>query len=71
MSLRSGRKTGMHCTMMVPTISDEYQMLDMAFLQKYNSSFSFPSNFQLVRTADTMATTIPCGSCKRLGYDTM
>lgn len=26
----SGRKTGMHCTIIVPVISDEYQMLDRA-----------------------------------------
>jgi hypothetical protein len=60
MSRNRGRNTGMHWTMMVPTISDEYQMFEWALRQKYHSSFTFPSSFQLVRTADTMATIIPC-----------
>lgn len=45
--------------MMVPTISDEYQMLECALRQKYHSSFWLPSSFQPVRTADTTATSIP------------
>ena len=54
-----GRKTGIHWTMMVPTISDEYQMLEWALRQKYHSSFWLPSSFQPVRMADITATTIP------------
>jgi hypothetical protein len=60
MSRSRGRKTGIHWTTMVPTISEEYQMFEWAFLQKYHASFTFPSSFQFVRTAATMATTIPC-----------
>lgn len=59
MSRRRGRRTGIHWTMMVPTISDEYQMLEWALRQKYHSSFSLPSSFQLVRTAEITATIIP------------
>lgn len=58
-SRMSGRKTGMHCTMMVPTISDEYHMLEWALRQKYHSSFTLPSSFHPVLTAATMATIIP------------
>lgn len=61
MSRSKGRITGMHWTMMVPTISEEYQMFECAFRQKYNVSFWLPSSFQLVRTAAMMATTIPYG----------
>jgi hypothetical protein len=50
----------MHCTMIVPTISEEYQMFECALRQKYHTSLSLPSSFQPVRTAATMATTIPC-----------
>jgi hypothetical protein len=59
MSRRNGRRTGMHCTMMVPTISDENQMFECAFRQKYHSSLGLPPSFHPVRMAATIATTIP------------
>ena len=59
MSRSRGRRTGMHWTMMVPTISDEYQIFECALRQKYHASFWFPSSFQLMRMADMIATTIP------------
>jgi hypothetical protein len=65
MSRRRGRKTGMHWTMIVPTISDEYQIFECALRQKYHASFTFPSSFQLVRTAETIATIIPYNSVSR------
>lgn len=48
--------------MIVPTISDEYQIFEWALRQKYNRSLSLPSSFQPVLTADTMATIIPCAT---------
>lgn len=56
---KKGRRTGRHCTMIVPTISEEYQMFECAFRQKYHSSLIFPSSFQFVRTAAMIATIIP------------
>ena len=44
---------------MVPTISDENQMFECAFRQKYHSSLGLPPSFHPVRMAATMATTIP------------
>ena len=35
-SLTRGLKTGTHCTMIVPVTSEEYQMFDIAFRQKYH-----------------------------------
>lgn len=58
-SRRSGRMTGMHWTIIVPTISEEYQMFEWALRQKYHASLTLPSSFQPVRIADTMATIIP------------
>ena len=59
MSRMSGRRTGMHWTMMVPTISEEYQMFECALRQKYQSSLGLPPSFQPVRIAAMMATIIP------------
>lgn len=59
MSRSNGRRTGRHWTMIVPTISDEYQMFEWALRQKYHSSFTLPSSFQPVRIAAMIATTIP------------